>query len=118
MPTWPTFTSTTLRPTRARPAARTDQRAMAALLAWRSWTRSGGEPTPAVRAADAVVAGLDERERRAVDMWLGGALDKVVAERVGMAVLLVGDVRWRVLEAVALRLAERPATARRRGRQG
>lgn len=87
------------------------------MLAWHVWSRSGGPRTPAVRLADSVIAGLDERERQAVDMWLAGTADRIITERTGLPLLLVADVRWKTLAEVARRLAGRPATARQPSRR-
>jgi hypothetical protein len=81
---------------------------MQALLSWHHWRRQpGARPTRAIRVADDVIAGLDQREQQAVDLWLGGAYDKVIAERAGLHILLVAQVRREVLDAVVVRLHDR-----------
>jgi len=108
MPTWPTFTSTTLRTAakQYRPPPRSDRAAMLALRWWYSWKRQSLPPDRRTSAVETVLAGLDQREQQAIDAWLAGSRDRDIGERLGMPVPLIAQIRFAVLAQVAARLAE------------
>ena len=115
MPAWPTFSTTPMRSTgRSRSAPRSDAQAMQALRAWYVRTRNGDRPDHSMRAVDAALAQLTERERRAVDLWLGGAADARIEELVGLPPPSLGVLRLQLLADVAERLRRRPPAPRHR----
>ena len=114
MPAWPTFSTTPMRSTgRSRPPSRSDAQAMQAMHRWHKMIRDGRPHDRSTRAVAAALDQLADRERQAVDLWLGGAADALIEDRTGIPVPRLGQIRFAVLADVAERL-QGSAPARRR----